>query len=157
MKRTIAYLAISVLFLISCKDNEAELEEISIEYFNIELPSNWTFLHGQGYDSYVGTIETSDNQTIQMDLGWYSSNLPVDDQTHDIVYKVIDEKEGKVVHPKDYENGTTGVYFDDIDGEGTKLQLSGVDLSESNQRLFLRSIETLKFKKTYPDVQNVRF
>jgi len=144
INRNLVFLAISAAILISC--NKDEVEQLELESFTIELPSNWTFNEVQGYDSYVRQIKTSDNQIINMDLGWYSSDLPVDDQTHNITFKLIDNKEAKIVHPRNFRNGTTGVYFDNLDNQGTKLQISGIDLSESNQLLFLNAIETIKFK-----------
>lgn len=145
VNRNLVFLTISAVILFSCQD-EVDHLEFSTESFTMELPSNWTFNEVQGYDSHVRQIKSSDNQIIDMDLGWYSSDLPVDDQTHDITFKLIDNKEAKIVQPRDFRNGTTGVYFGNLDDQGTKLQMSGIDLSESNQLLFLNAIETIKFK-----------
>ena len=146
MKSNLAFLTISIIILFSCDDNEVEQIEFSIKNFTIELPSNWTFNEVQGYDSYVSQIKTSDNQIINMDLGLYSSDLSVDNKAHNVIYQMIDNKEAKIVIPKNPQNGTTGVYFENLDEQGTKLQLSGTDLLESNQRQFLTAIETIKFK-----------
>ncbi|UII24248.1 hypothetical protein [Fulvivirga ligni] len=143
-KLTLLICAMAVLF--SCNEEEIEKSVYSNESFSIELPSNWEFSELQGYDSYVGEFKISNSQTIGMDLGLYSYDLPVDEQTHDISYKLIDSREAKIVHPKNFEDGTTGVYFADLDGQGTRLELSGSNLSESNQRLFLKAIETIEFK-----------
>ncbi|MEQ8336079.1 MAG: hypothetical protein RIA62_01955 [Cyclobacteriaceae bacterium] len=146
MKRNLVLLAISAVILFSCDNNEIGPTEFAFKNFTIELPSNWSINEVQGYDSYVSQIKTSNNQIINIDLGPYSSDLPVDTQTHDITHQIIDNKEAKVVSPKNFQSGITGVYFNNLDNQGTKLQLSGSDLSKSNQRLFLTAIETIKFR-----------
>ena len=144
MKKVIIFLII-ILAIFSC-DDEVEQIELSIKDFTIEVPSNWTLEEVQGYDSYVRQIKINEHEIISIDLGWYSSSLNVDDLTHDIIFKTIDNKEAKIVNPKNFKQGTTGVYFDSLDIQRTKLQMSGIDLSETNQRQFLTAIETIKFK-----------
>jgi hypothetical protein len=144
MKKMILVL-IASLTILSCSD-EVEQKTLDVERFTIIVPSTWNLEDVQGYDSFVRQIKINEQEKINIDLGWYSSNLNVDNLTHDVITKTIDNKDAKIVKPKNFQNGTTGVYFDSLDIQKTKLQMSGVDLSTSNQRLFLTAIETLKFK-----------
>jgi hypothetical protein len=100
----------------------------------------------QGYDSFVGRIKINEQEKISIDLGWYSSELNVDNSTHNITVKTINNKDAKIVTPRTFQLGTTGVYFDSLDIQKTRFQMSGIDLSAENQRLFLTAIETLRFK-----------
>ncbi|MEJ7643710.1 MAG: hypothetical protein WKF87_03890 [Chryseolinea sp.] len=144
MKKVILVL-IACLTIFSCND-EIEQQTLDIEKFTIIIPSTWTLEEVQGYDSFVRQIKINEQEIISIDLGRYSSNLNVDNSTHDIIVKTIDNKVAKIVNPKKFERGTTGVYFDSLDVQKTKCQISGIDLSSGNQRLFLSAIETLKFK-----------
>ena len=144
MKKIIIFL-ITSLAIFSC-DDEVERIELSVRDFTIEVPSNWTLEEVQGFDSYVRRIKINEHEIIGIDLGWYSSSLNVDDLTHNITLKILDNRDAKIVYPKNFGQGTTGVYFDSLDNQGTKLQMSGFDLSEANQHLFLTAIETIKFK-----------
>lgn len=141
----IILLLITSLAIFSC-ENELELMELPVGDFIIEIPSDWKLEEGQGYDSFVRQIKINEHEVISIDLGWYSSSLNVDESTHDITFKKIDNKEAKIVNPKNFTKGTTGVYFDSLDAQKTKLEMSGFDLSEKNQRLFLNAIETIRFK-----------
>ena len=144
MKRLIIVL-IASLTVLSCND-EVEQKTLDVEKFTIIIPSTWNLEELQGYDSFVRQIRINEQEKISIDLGWYSSSLNVDNSTHDITNKTIDNKSAKIVKPKNFQQGTTGVYFDSLDIQKTKLQMSGVNLSAGNQRLFLTAIETLKFK-----------
>lgn len=144
MKRLIIVL-IASLTVLSCND-EVEQKTLDVEEFTIIIPSTWNLEELQGYDSFVRQIRINEQEKIDIDLGWYSSNLNVDNSTHDITNKTIDNKSAKIVKPKNFQQGTTGIYFDSLDIQKTKLQMSGVNLSAGNQRLFLTAIETLKFK-----------
>ena len=144
MKKIILVL-IGGLTILSCND-EAEQKTVDLERFTIIIPSTWTLEEVQGYDSFVREIKINGKEKISIDLGWYSSNLNVDSSTHDIIIEIIDHKEAKVVKPKKFRSGTTGVYFDSLDIQKTKLQMSGIDLSTGSNRLFLTAIETIKFK-----------
>jgi hypothetical protein len=144
MKRIILALIAGLTFL-SCND-EIEQKTLDVERFTIIVPSTWTLEEVQGYDSFVRQIKINEQEKISIDLGWYSSNLNVDNSTHDIKINTIDNKEAKIVQPKHFQRGTTGVYFDSLDIQKTKFEMSGTDLSVGNQLLFLTAIETLKFK-----------
>lgn len=101
----------------------------------------------QGYDSFVGHIEKNDEKKVTFDLGWYSNKLNFDPATHDIYFLTIDNKRAKVVSPKNFGQGTTGVYFDSLETTKTnRFQISGTGLSSTNQKLFLTAIESLRFK-----------
>lgn len=144
MKRLIIVLIASLIGL-SCND-EIEQKTLDADRFTIKVPSTWAFEEVQGYDSFVRQIKINEQEKISIDLGWYSSNLNVENSTHDIINKTIDNKSAKIVKPKNFQQGTTGVYFDSLDIQKTKFQMSGIDLSAENQRLFLTAIETLRFK-----------
>ncbi|HPN70880.1 MAG TPA: hypothetical protein PLZ32_15230 [Saprospiraceae bacterium] len=144
MKNVILFL-IAGSTILSCND-ELEQKTLDAERFTIKVPSTWTFEEVQGYDSFVRQIKINEQEKISIDLGWYSSNLNVDNSTHNITIKTIDHKDAKIVTPKNFQPGTTGVYFDSLDIQRTKFQMSGIDLSAENQRLFLTAIETLRFK-----------
>lgn len=125
---------------------EVEHKTLEVENFTIIIPTTWNLEELQGYDSFVRQISINEQEKIIIDLGWYSSNLNVDNSIHDITNKTIDNKFAKIVKPTNFQQGTTGVYFDSLDIKKTKLQMSGINLSAGNQRLFLTAIETLKFK-----------
>ena len=143
-----SFAIVLLLLSASCnKDINVELHILNFGKFTIEVPEKWERVKQQGYDSFVGGIRTSKGQIISFDLGWYSNKLDVDSGTHKIDNSIIDGKSAKVVSPKKAWNGTTGVYFDNLDKSGmTKFQISGFDLTEQNQRQFLAAIKTLKFK-----------
>lgn len=143
MKKILLFLVTAVV-LFSC-DDELDYKELLIKDFTISIPSNWTFKELQGIDSYVSRIEINEQEVINIDLGWYSNSLNVDNSSHDIIFKSIDSKGAKVVRPKKFKLGTTGVYFDSLDTQGTRLQMHGIDLTRSNQLLFLMAIGTIKF------------
>lgn len=107
----------------------------------------WKAEKQQGYDSQVWQIEINSKEKLSLDLGWYSDRLEVDPSTHDINFIVIDNKRAKVVSPRNFGPGTTGVYFDSLETTKTnRFQMSGTGLSSKNQKLFLSAVETLKFK-----------
>lgn len=142
------YVAILIVFLValvSCSGDHS-IKTMDIGKFTMDVPSAWSLREVQGYDSFVRQIKIDEQESIDIDLGWYSSSLNVDNSTHITVIKKIDERTAKIVEPKIFKHGLTGVYFDSLDIEKTKLQISGNDLSEKNQRLFLAAIETIKFK-----------
>ena len=144
MKRLVIVF-IASLTVLSC-DEEVEQKTLDVDKFTIIIPSTWNLEEVQGYDSFVRQIRINEQEKISIDLGWYSSNLNVDNSTHDILTKIIDSRDAKIVKPRNFQKGITGVYFDSLDIQKTKFQMSGVDLSSGNQRLFLAAIETLKFK-----------
>ncbi|RAU81902.1 hypothetical protein [Pontibacter arcticus] len=65
-------------------------------------------------------------------------------------FERIDGYQAKIVEPKVVGDGLTGVYFDSL-GVGPmgklKLQISGFDLTPESNRLFLKSIMTIKIKE----------
>ena len=146
--RTTSLAIVLLLLAASCnKDIHVERHTLDFGKFTIEVPEKWDYVKQQGIDSYVGGIRTSDGQMISFDLGWYSNKLEVDSKTHEIDLIVIDKKQAKVVYPRKARNGTTGAYFFNLDKSGIiKFQISAIDLTERNQRQFLKAIETLKFK-----------
>lgn len=144
MKRVL--LIIVCIGTISC-DTDVDTKTVDFEKFTIQVPGTWNGSPQQGFDSFVGQIETSDKELINFDLGRYSNKLNVDAGTHDIYFVTIDNKRAKIVKPKDFGSGTTGVYFDSLEiTKSEKFQISGRGLSSINQKFFLAAIETLKFR-----------
>jgi hypothetical protein len=143
----------TVLFIIfvigttSCDTDNIEPKTVDLDKFTIQVPGTWSASKQQGYDSFVGQIEVGDKEKVTFDLGWYSNKLTVDPATHDIDFMTIDDKRARVVRPKDFGQGTTGVYFDSLETTKTiKFQMSGTGLSSDNQKLLLMAFESLKFK-----------
>ena len=143
--RNLIAVVLGGLLVLSCNE-EVEQKVLDVEKFTISVPSTWTVENVQGYDSFVRQIRINEQEKVNIDLGWYSSSLEVDNTAHDIDVKVIDNKRAKIVRPRNFQKGVTGVYFDSLDNQKTKFEMSGVDLSPESQRLLLNAIETLRFK-----------
>lgn len=144
MKKMILALIVSLSFT-SCHDDEEE-KTLDVEKFTLQTPTTWSVNEVQGYDSFVREIIINEQEKISVDFGMHSNKLNVDNSTHKIVFKTIDNRDAKIVAPKDLQLGTTGIYFDSVNVEKVKLTMSGIDLSKKNQRLFLNALETIKFK-----------
>jgi hypothetical protein len=138
---------IFVIGTVSCGTENVYPKTVDLEKFTIQVPATWTATKQQGYDSFVGQINVNDKENINFDFGRYSSKLTVDPTTHDIDFMVIDNKTAKIVKPKNFGRGTTGVYFDSLETTKTsKFQISGTELSPDSQRSFLTALKSLKFK-----------
>ena len=63
-------------------------------------------------------------------------------------FEVINNLKAKIVKPKKSGIGLTGVYFESTrpNGKGMRFQISGYNLSEANEKEFLKAIRSLKFK-----------
>ena len=63
-------------------------------------------------------------------------------------FEVINNLNAKIVKPKKTGIGLTGVYFESTrpNGKGMRFQISGYNLSEENEKEFLKAIRSLKFK-----------
>ena len=63
-------------------------------------------------------------------------------------FEVINNLKAKIVKPKKPGIGLTGVYFENTrtNGKGMRFQISGYNLSEKNEKEFLKAIQSLKFK-----------
>jgi hypothetical protein len=146
--RNIVMIFLFNFILLSCeKDKKIQTTTLDLNEFTIDIPSTWIYQQNQGYDSFVGDIKIDDNEKIDFDYGWHSNHLDVDNLTHFINYQTIDGKKAKIVSPKSFKKGTTGVYLDSLEiTKIWKFQLSGINLSKNNQILLLKSIESLKFK-----------
>lgn len=65
-------------------------------------------------------------------------------------YDTINGLKSEIVSPKKSGKGLTGVYFDNIERYGSgkiRFNLYGVNLKSENEKLALKSFETIKFKK----------
>jgi hypothetical protein len=123
---------------------------IDANSFTLSLPPGWKFNKLQGIDSYVGEF-VGDGAKLSFDYGWYSNSLVDDnDPKHVVTYETIGGYRAKIVVPEVVGNGMTGVYFGDLGGdEGQKIrfQISGYNLTASQQETALKIFRTLKFKK----------
>ncbi len=145
MKRLLFVVIIALA--VSCQTDSVHPELVDFEKFTMKIPGKWKAEKQQGYDSQVWQIEINSKEKLSFDLGWYSDRLEVDPSTHNINFTVIDNKRVKVVSPRNFGPGTTGVYFDSLETTKTnRFQMSGTGLSPKNQKLFLSVVETLKFK-----------
>jgi hypothetical protein len=63
-------------------------------------------------------------------------------------FEVVNNLKAKIITPKKAGIGLTGVYFENTkpNGKGVRFQISGYNLSEVNQKEFLKAIRSLKFK-----------
>ena len=114
--------------------------------FTLSLPPGWKFNKLQGDDSYIGEF-VGDGAKLSFDYGWYSNPLAEDnDPDHTVTYETIDGYRAKIVVPKVTGTGTTGIYFADLSGEIQKirLQISGRDLTKSQQETALKIFRTIK-------------
>lgn len=145
MKRLSTFFIIGFAF-VSCNDEGLDQKTLDVKKFTIVVPSQWTLEEVQGFDSFVTRMMINDQDFVTIDLGAYSDNLNVDASTHEVMLSMIDGRAAKIVKPKRVQNGTTGVFFDSIDIDKNKLQLSGVNLSGESQHLLLSAIEGIKFK-----------
>lgn len=136
-----------VISAVSCQNGGINPENVDFGGFTMKIPGNWKTEKLQGYDSHTWQIEMNKREKLSTDLGWYSDKLEVDPEKHNINFVVIDNKRAKIVSPKNFGKGITGVYFDSLDTDKrNKFQMSGTGLSPNNQRLFLNAAGTLKFK-----------
>lgn len=65
------------ILLTSCNQPRQWNETKTLDFgaFTIETPTTWEKIKVKGIDSYVGRIAIDDKDTIDFDLGWYSSTL----------------------------------------------------------------------------------
>ncbi len=63
-------------------------------------------------------------------------------------FEMINNLEAKIITPKKNRIGTTGVFFENTStkSKGMRFQISGYNLSQKNQKAFLKVIRTIKFK-----------
>ena len=153
MSSKLMVVALCFAGLTSCEsdvkpDFNVETKTADFDAFELEIPVKWTQSTMQGYDSFVGQVETEVKEKVYFDLGWYSNQLNVDESTHEISFTTIDGKTAKLVRPKTPGTGTTGVYFNSVDATGKdRFQMSGEGLSADSERLLLLAFKSLHFKK----------
>jgi hypothetical protein len=136
--------------LTSCEKVKRDKKSLDFGRFTIEVPGTWDKVKRKGIDSYVGQIAIDENDTLNFDLGWYSSDLTDDPNLQDSVsWATIDNRKAKIVRPKKSGLGTTGVSIDSLWRAGSgidRFQINGKNLKSDNERLFLEAIKTLRFK-----------
>ena len=114
--------------------------------FSIMLPPGWELRELQGVDSLVGKV-VGNGVRLMYDYGDFSWDP--DDAgpagSHTVFNEVIGGLEGKMLVPTFGSNGTTGVYFESL--EGTRFNLVGENLTPEQQRMAVavfRGIRGLK-------------
>ena len=119
-------------------------KQLDADYFTVYAPATWTFRN-----SYVGAF-AGDSAQLEFDYGEYSN--PLSDEKEP-TYVVSQEKMGgrlaRIVSPKVPGHGVTSIYFRDV-GYTNGLNISGRDLSESQQKTALTIFRTIRFKPTFP-------
>ena len=138
-------------FVAGCKSSKPEstYKQLDFVAFTIQVPSGWEKIARRGIDSYAGAIKIDLKDTLHFDLGMYSNTLS-NQNNSSTTWEEIDGFEAKIVRPKNGSKGIIGVYIDSLSGKGlnrNRFNLYGRNLSRTNQKEFLRSISTLKFKK----------
>ena len=69
---------------------------------------------------------------------------------NNVSWETIDGRKAKIVYPRRSGLGTTGVYMDSlwVSGSGVdRFNLYGDNLKPENEKLVLKAIRTLKFRK----------
>ena len=118
---------------------------INANSFTLSLPSGWEFDKLQGIDSYIGEF-IGDGIRLSFDFGWYSNSLAEDnDSNHIVTYETIGGYKAKIVVPKVKGNGTTGVYFGNLENQN-RFNLYGNNFSPSQQETALKIFRTIRFK-----------
>ena len=169
MIKTLIYFSLAAQ-LLSCKVKKSDVHILDFGKFTIETPSTWKKFIGTGEDSFIGRIEMGSLQFASFECGFNCDNLEEflkekTDTAHSFIiypplsapdglgkskaeFKVINGRKAKIVIPLKPGDGVTGAYFDSIvDTKAVILQLeiSGENLSQKNQKSFLRAIKTIKF------------
>jgi hypothetical protein len=126
-------ITIVVIALTACHDSQPEVETKTMDFgaFTIKTPKSWKQVVARGIDSYVGGIVIDDTDTLNFNLGWYSSTLteydpqiiersflqhmqqPVDTSEYIIVESRRD------IDPDEYKKNN--VSWDTIDGRKAKI------------------------------------
>lgn len=157
-----------ILFIISCKDQVEDISHLPIydptgidvsnyktmdfNLYKLKVPNEWKNDNAEGIDSYGARLITTDLETIESDLGWYS--YPLDEESSlkeiKIEYFRLNNKKIKIVTPLKSGTGITGVYVRDLwknSGQMVHFNLYGINLSENSEKELLQVISTIEFKK----------
>jgi len=60
---------------VTCDNGREKTKTLDFGRFTIEVPKTWEKVKQRGIDSYVGQIAVDRSDTLNFDLGWYSSDL----------------------------------------------------------------------------------
>ena len=119
------------------------------EYFTLYAPATWKFRKLQGFDSDVGEF-VGDGVKLKFDCGQYSNALSDEKEP---TYVVSEEKVGvrlaRIVSPRVPGHGVTGIYFPDV-GDINGLNITGLNLSDSQQKTVLTIFRTIRFRPLLP-------
>lgn len=85
---------------------------IDFKLFTMDVPASWEYVPKQGFDSFVGSIDTKNGDILEFDYGYYSNSLDGNAEIQNYSYDTIDNKKAKIVVPKKPGKGLTGVYFE---------------------------------------------
>ena len=96
-------------------------------------------------------IDSLINETIVLNRIGHVDSVDLNKLLKDSVsHTIIDNRKAKLVQPKKSREGTTGIYIDSLWKVGSalyKFEISGKNLKPNNERLFLKAIVTIKFKR----------
>jgi hypothetical protein len=95
----------------------------------------------------VGVLDTS--QFIIVDTR--KSIDPDKYKKNNVSWDTIDGRKAKIIFPRQSGIGTTGIYIDSLWQAGSdidRFNLYGDNLKQTNEKLFLQVLKTLKFHKT---------
>lgn len=152
---------ILLLLFISCS-SESERINPSIEVFNkrfdsskyvlrnygsfsIQIPVSWDNILTFGYDSQVKRFKTPDGDTIHIEFGYYTNQLP------NGRWCKIGKEYAKIV-TSDTGNGINGAYIPKImkiNNRYCHFNIYGQNLKQNSIDQLFSSISTLKFNNQY--------
>ena len=156
---TVIALILFVLAMAACESDDAATptptapagwswSELGEDHFTIALPPGWTANPMQGIDSFIGEIR-GDGSVLSWDLGWYSSDLPFeDDPAYTVAVEEISGREAKLVRSS--ADGAVGVYFPfyeggDPDGPSpTRLTIFGEGLAPEQIEVAIAMFRTIR-------------
>ncbi len=160
----ISTLALFLTF-ISCTTTKQTVSKQTLDFgsFTIDTPNGWTKIKLQGVDDFVGKIAIDMQDTLEFNLGFFANSLEQHDEPEDyygnnsskffkskIAWTIINGRKVKILTPKKYGSGMTGIYFDSLwkDGQDiVKFNLIGQNLKKENEIAVLKTFQTLKFRQ----------
>jgi hypothetical protein len=135
--------------------------------FQLQAPSNWSYLKVQGVDSYVGKIVASEQDTLYFNMGRFSplldeplhqygdSQYDDEDFKSKIIWKKVNGYEAKFANYWLHAESSYGIHFDSLwtaDSsrdwvDKIKLTIWGYHLSKGTKKQLNEAVESIKFYK----------
>lgn len=118
-----------------------EWQTFEIGKYKIEFPTNFSFTEEQGFDSYIGKIE-SNELVVEFDYGFYTNNLEEyeNNSEYEVIINSLEGDYRKIAYSKISTDGFTAIYLLD---ENTSIALGmyARNISSENQSLLLDIFE----------------